>query len=157
VSAADVIEAPEVGIGNSYPADTFDADGEIVSDAVMVPFVLPPRSEGVGVFGGSGPSPSEPGGALDRGIWIVARRDWRWLRSRPRHLGWCDADAHNDPISVTLARDPARTGLSNPPPFDLSDRLFTCHPIPLRCRRIVRSLAAPDCGVKGAAHSPPMG
>jgi hypothetical protein len=33
-------------------------------------------------------SASEPRGSLNRGMRIVARRDWRWLGCRPDHLGW---------------------------------------------------------------------
>ena len=75
----------------------------------------------------SAPAASEPRRALDRGMWIVLRCDWRWLRRRPGHLGWRDADAHNAPISVTLVGDPAGTGICSSPPFNLSDRLLTSH------------------------------
>jgi hypothetical protein len=70
---------------------------------------------------------SEPRGALDRGMWIVLRRDWRWFRRRPCHLGWRHADAHNDPISVASCGDPTGAGICSSPPFDLSHGLVACH------------------------------
>ena len=82
----------------------------------------------------SAPAASEPRGALDRGMWIALRCDWRWLRRRPGHLDWRHADAHNDPISVTLVGDPASTGICSSPPFNLSDRLLTSHELMIRPR-----------------------
>lgn len=77
--------------------------------------------------GVSAPAPSEPRGALDRGMGIVVRCDRRWLRRRPGHLGRRHTDAHNDPIPVPFAGDPARTWIRSPPPFNLSGRLITIH------------------------------
>jgi hypothetical protein len=68
-----------------------------------------------------------PSGAFDRGMWIVARRGGGRLRRRAGGLGWHHADAHNGPIPVTLAGDPAGIGICNSPPFNLSHRLLTRH------------------------------
>jgi hypothetical protein len=75
----------------------------------------------------------EPRGSLDRGMRIVARRNWRWLRCRPGHPGWRHADSDNDPGPVTSARDPACSGFFSSPPFNLSDRLLTRHCPGYRC------------------------
>ena len=75
----------------------------------------------------SAPAAGEPRGALDRGMRIVLRCDWRWLRCRPGHLGWRYADAHNDPISAALRGDPAGAGICSSPPFDLGHGLITRH------------------------------
>jgi hypothetical protein len=57
-------------------------------------------------------------GSLDRGMRIVAGRNWRWLGCRPDHLDWRHADTHHDPIPVALARDPAGTAICSSPPFN---------------------------------------
>jgi hypothetical protein len=75
----------------------------------------------------SAPAAGEPRGSLDRGMWIALRCDWGWLRRRSCHPVRRQTDAHNDPIPVLLVGDPAGTGICSSPPFDLSDRLITCH------------------------------
>jgi hypothetical protein len=92
----------------------------------------------------SAPAASEPRGALDRGMRIVLRCDWRWLRCRPRHLGWRHADAHNDPISVALCGDPAGAGICSSPPSDLGHGLVPCHQL-----RIIPSRSRGDRGPNG--------
>jgi hypothetical protein len=77
--------------------------------------------------GVSAPAASEPGSALDRGMWIALRCDWRRLRRRPGHLRRRDADARNDPIPVTFRGDPTSTGICCSPPFSFGDRLITRH------------------------------
>jgi hypothetical protein len=77
--------------------------------------------------GVSAPAAGEPSGALDRGMWIALRCDWRRLRRRPGHLRRRDADARNDPIPVTFRGDPASTGICRSPPFSFGDRLITRH------------------------------
>lgn len=60
-------------------------------------------------------------------MWIALRCHWRWLCRRPGYLGGRHTDSHNDPIPVTLAGDPAGTGICSSPPVNLSDRLVTRH------------------------------
>ena len=88
------------------------------------PITAGTREENGGV---SAPAAGEPRGALDRGMWIALRCDWRWLRGRSGHLCWRNAHAHNDPIPFPLGGNPAGAGIRSAPPFDLPDRLITCH------------------------------
>jgi hypothetical protein len=81
----------------------------------------------VGERPSSAPAAGEPRGALDRGMRIVLRCDWRWLRCRPCHLRWRHADAYNDPVSVALRGDPTGAGVFSSPPRDLSHGLIACH------------------------------
>jgi hypothetical protein len=83
-------------------------------------------------------------------VWIVPRCDWRWLRRRPADLGRRHADAHNDPIPIAFADDPASTGICNSPPFNLGDRLITRHELKiLNALGPAGSGALRICGVHG--------
>ena len=104
--------------------------------------------------GASAPAAGKPSRALGRGVWIVARRLWRWLRCRPGHLRRRHADAHNDPIPVTLAGDPTTTRICNSPPFSLGDRLITRHlPGPF-CSRPPATALAVDVTPGNATDQP---
>ncbi len=87
---------------------------------------------------------SEPGGALNRGMWIALRCDWRRLRRRPAHLRRRHADARNDPVPVTFGRDPASTGICRSPPLSFGDRLLTRH-VPRIPRRVPAITVATGC------------
>jgi hypothetical protein len=109
--------------------------------------MLPPWARSrVAKEGSSAPAASEPRGALDRGVWVVLRCDWRRLRRRPRHLGWRQADTHNDPVPVTLAGDPASAGICSSPAFNLSDCLIAGHQLrilPIERRKISCAMSLP--------------